>query len=61
MIVNTVFIEWNANVKLPENFAGFEAWASDLEESMADITKYLTRFESASYFVTATTIIAATK
>ena len=58
MIVNTVFIEWNANVKLPEYFSGFEVWASSLEESMEDVTKYLTRFESVGYFVMTIIIVA---
>jgi uncharacterized protein len=58
MIVNTVFIEWNANIKLPEYMSGFESWATDLEESMADITKYLTNFESTGYFLLTLIIIA---
>lgn len=58
MIVNTVFIEWNANIKLPEFMSGFESWATDLEESMADITKYLTNFESTGYFLLTLIIIA---
>lgn len=58
MIVNTVFIEWNASISLPEFMSGFEIWATDLEESMADITKYLTNFESNSYFLLTLIIIA---
>ncbi|MCG8308865.1 MAG: CPBP family intramembrane metalloprotease [Cytophagales bacterium] len=58
MIVNTVFIEWNANLSFPEFLAGFETWAKNLEESMADITKYLTNFESTGYFVLAVVIVA---
>ncbi len=58
MIVNTVFIEWNANVKLPAFLSGFEKWASELEESMADLTKFLTEFESTGYFVLAVLIVA---
>ena len=58
MIVNTVFIEWNANIKLPGFMSGFENWATDLEESMADITKYLTNFDSTGYFILTLRIIA---
>jgi hypothetical protein len=58
MIVNTVFIEWNTNIKLPEYFSGIEQWATDLEDSMADLTKFLTNFESTGYFILAMIVIA---
>ena len=58
MIVNTVFIEWNASISLPESWSGFEKWATNLEETMADVTKYLTRFESTQYFVLAIIVVA---
>jgi len=58
MVVNTVFIEWNANIQLPESFGGFEQWATNLEESMADLTKYLTEFETPGYFILSVIIIA---
>jgi len=58
MVVNTVFIEWNASLKLPEAFAGFEQWAEDLEGSMEVLTKYLTEFESAGYLIAAIFVIA---
>lgn len=58
MVVNTVFIEWNANIKLPAYLSGFEKWASELEESMADLTKFLTDFESTGYFLLAVLIVA---
>ncbi len=58
MVVNTVFIEWNANIQLPESLGGFEQWATNLEESMADLTKYLTEFETPGYFILSVIIIA---
>jgi len=58
MVVNTVFIEWNANLQLPEVFSGFERWATDLEDSMADLTKFLTQFDSTEYFILSVVIIA---
>lgn len=58
MIVNTIFIDWNANLQLPEVFSGLERWATELEESMADLTKYLTDFDSTGYFVLCVIIIA---
>jgi membrane protease YdiL (CAAX protease family) len=58
MVVNTVFIEWNASLKLPESLTGFEQWAEDLEGSMEVLTKYLTNFESTGYLVAAIIVIA---
>lgn len=58
MVVNTMFIEWNASIKLPESMAGIEGWAEDLEESMEVLTKYLTDFESTGYLMVAIVVIA---
>jgi len=58
MVLNTVFIEWNAGITLPESFSGIEKWAENLEESMEVLTKYLTDFESPAYFVAAIFVIA---
>lgn len=51
MIVNTVFIEWNAGIKLPESLAGVEAWAERMEESAKVLTDYLIEFNSTEYFM----------
>ncbi len=51
LIVNTVFIEWNANIKLPESFAGVEGWAEKMEDSARVLTEYLTEFNSTGYFL----------
>ncbi|NJN24522.1 MAG: CPBP family intramembrane metalloprotease [Cyclobacteriaceae bacterium] len=58
MVVNTIFIEWNANIELPGFMAGFEQWAKNLESSMEVLTSYLTDFESTQYFFLAIFIIA---
>lgn len=58
MIVDTVFIEWNAGITLPEYFSGIEQWAERMEESMQVLTEYLTDFESTGYFVLAIIVIA---
>ena len=59
MIVNTIFIEWNANIQLPDSMAGVENWARGLEDSMKILTDYLTDFSSTGYFVLAMVVIAA--
>ncbi len=51
VIVNTVFIEWNANIKLPESLAGIEGWAERMEDSAKVLTEYLTEFNSTGYFM----------
>lgn len=58
MVVNTVFIEWNASIELPEFLAGIEKWAEGMEESMEVLTKYLTEFESTEYLIVAIIVIA---
>lgn len=51
LIVNTVFIEWNASIELPEFLAGIEGWAERMEESAKVLTEYLTEFNSTGYFI----------
>jgi membrane protease YdiL (CAAX protease family) len=41
MGVNSVFIEWNQNLKFPG-----DEWARKIEETLAEGTKFLTRFDS---------------
>jgi len=58
MVTNTVFIDWNASIKLPEIFGGFEQWAKGLEDSMKIITEYLTEFDTTGYFMLTIFVIA---
>ena len=58
MVANTVFIDWNASVKLPEFLGGFEQWAEELEDSMKILTDYLTEFDSTGYFILTVFVIA---
>jgi len=58
MVTNTVFIDWNASIKLPEIFGGFEQWAKGLEDSMKIITEYLTEFDTTGYFILTIFVIA---
>ena len=58
MIVNTVFIEWNINLKLPEFMSGFERWAQAQEDQRTVLTEYLTVFDSLSYLIVAIFVIA---
>ena len=45
MPLNSVVIDWNTHLNLPDMF-GFEQWARDKEEQLKVLTKYLTQFSS---------------
>ncbi|MBK0404930.1 CPBP family intramembrane metalloprotease [Adhaeribacter sp. BT258] len=46
MPANSWLINWNAKMVLPEALAGFELWAKEKEETLAELTKFLTRFDT---------------
>lgn len=58
LIVNSVFVEWNANLKLPEFMSGFEEWARNLEDNAAVLTEFLTDFSGFGHFLLAFLVIA---
>lgn len=58
MVVNTLFAEWNANIKLPDFMSGFESWARGLEDRLKIFTDYLTHFDSPGYFLFAILVVA---
>ena len=58
MGVNSVFIEWNAKVDLPDAAGGFERWARDTEDKATELTKFLTEFSSVGQFFLGFVVIA---
>ncbi len=58
MVVNSIVIEWNQNLKLPESLAWFEEMASSKEQLLKELTEYLTRFNSFSQFLIGFLVIA---
>jgi uncharacterized protein len=58
MVVNSVFVEWNENIRLPESLAPFEKWAEDYEQQMRNLTQYLTNFANFQQFLFAMFVIA---
>ncbi|MFT7056681.1 MAG: membrane protease YdiL (CAAX protease family) [Roseivirga sp.] len=58
ILVNGYIIEWNANINLPEFMSGFEEWAKELEQSMAETTKLFTTFDSFGAFALAFIVVA---
>lgn len=58
MFVNSVLIEWNENISLPEGWEQLEEFLQEQEEQMRQLTEYLTTFESFQDFLLALLIIA---
>ena len=58
MVTNSVFIEWNANVKFPGILHDFGMWAKEKETIAEQITTFLTTFDSAGQFILTFFIIA---
>ncbi|MBK5278988.1 MAG: CPBP family intramembrane metalloprotease [Bacteroidia bacterium] len=58
MATNSVFIEWNANLKLPEALKAFESWAREKEDLAMQLTTFLTTFDSIGEFMLAFVVIA---
>lgn len=58
MGVNSVAIEWNSSVDFPDWAKGFETWAKEKEEVAAEMTKYLTAFDSGFQVLLALFVIA---
>jgi membrane protease YdiL (CAAX protease family) len=46
MPANSWLISWNAKMQLPEVLKGFEIWAKQKEETLAELTRFLTRFDT---------------
>ncbi|OEK05843.1 CPBP family intramembrane glutamic endopeptidase [Roseivirga misakiensis] len=58
LFLNAYFIEWNANIKFPEFMSGFEDWARDLEDQLAESTEKFTNFQNFTQFLFGFVVIA---
>lgn len=58
MATNSIFIEWNANITLPESLKAFENWAREKEDLAKQLTDFLTKFDSIGEFILAFVVIA---
>lgn len=58
MMVNSILIEWNANLTFPEGWERLEKVLQAQEEQMRQLTEYLTTFSSVGDFLVAIVIIA---
>ncbi|PRY11011.1 hypothetical protein CLV24_112138 [Pontibacter ummariensis] len=46
MPANSVIINWNAELDFPAFMEGFERWAREQEDQLAELTRMITRFET---------------
>jgi hypothetical protein len=51
MMVNSVVIEWNREIKLPESLSWFEEQAQAKEGELERLTKFLTEFDGLGHFI----------
>lgn len=58
MVANSVIIEWNQNLEMPEALHWFESWAQSKETQLEELTEYLTSFSSFSEYLIALFVIA---
>jgi membrane protease YdiL (CAAX protease family) len=58
MAVNSLFAQWNSTVQFPEFAKGFETWAREHEDAAAELTKFLTTFDSPTQVILAMFVIA---
>ena len=55
---NSIIIEWNANIDLPDSMQGFENWARRNEDMAMEVTKFLTVFDTPAEFIVGLLVIA---
>lgn len=58
MVINSVIIEWNANVVFPDFLRGFGEWARANEARATELTKFFTTFTSPADFALGVLVIA---
>lgn len=58
MVVNSVFIEWNAGIHFPDFARSFENWAREREDVATELTRFLTNFDSQGELLLALVVIA---
>jgi uncharacterized protein len=57
MPFNSLIIEWNADMTLPDALRSVEIWMRDKEDQLAELTGFLTRFDSPPQLVIALLVI----
>jgi len=57
MVINSWFIKWNADLKLPSWLSSFEAWAKQQEDARQQIIDIITNFNSLGSFLIGIVVI----
>ncbi|WP_421875040.1 CPBP family intramembrane glutamic endopeptidase [Marinoscillum sp.] len=57
IISNSIVIEWNQSIQMPEFLSWFENWAQEKELRLEELTEYLTSFVSIDQFLIAILVI----
>ncbi len=55
---DSLIIEWNQAMVLPESLKGIEKWMKDSEEATGEMTKFLTTFKTPSQLIVAMVVVA---
>jgi len=58
MVANSVIIEWNQGLQMPESLSAFEQWAQAKESQLKELTEYLTTFSGIGEYLVALIVIA---
>ncbi|PRY85908.1 CPBP family intramembrane glutamic endopeptidase [Mongoliibacter ruber] len=57
MLFNSLLIDWNMSIKLPEFLSGAEQWMRAKEDELMEMTRYLTDFQSTGEFLAGILVI----
>ncbi len=57
-VVNSLFIELNESMKLPESMSQVEEVIRNMEDQLKELTKILTSFETPAYFMLSVLVVA---
>jgi uncharacterized protein len=58
MPLSAVVVEWNKAIKLPSSLAGFEQWATNLEQRATELTEFLLKLDSVGDLLWALLVVA---
>jgi membrane protease YdiL (CAAX protease family) len=58
MGINSFFVQWNSELHFPEFLRSFEEWAREKENYAAELTAFMTEFESLGELMIALVVIA---
>ncbi len=57
MPFNSLIVEWNAGMSLPDTLGGLEAWMREKEDQLTGVTTFLTQFDTIGQFWIALLVI----